>query len=80
MNQQIDWSIGFIPFITSRIEKMHTYNIKMYSNIISLPKKGNAKECSNYHTIVFISHTSKVLFKILQVRLQQYVNQELLDV
>ena len=41
------------------------------------PKKGNAKECSNYHTIALISHTSKVILKILQARLQQYVNHEL---
>ena len=41
---------------------------------IPIPKKGNAKECSNYHTIVLISHTSRVLLKILQARLQQYVN------
>ena len=47
---------------------------------IQIPKKGNAKECSNYHTIAFISHTSKVMLKILQARLQQYVNCELLDV
>ena len=40
----------------------------------------NAKECSNYHTVALISHTSKVMLKILQVRLQQYVNQELPDV
>ena len=45
-----------------------------------IPKKGNAKECSNYHTIALISHTSKVMLKILQARLQQYVNQELTDV
>ena len=45
-----------------------------------IPKKGNAKECSNYHTIVLISHASKVMLKILQARLQQYVNRELLDV
>ena len=45
-----------------------------------IPKKGNAKECSNYNTIVLISHTSKVMFKILQARLQQYVHQELPDV
>ena len=44
-----------------------------------IPKKGNAKECSNYHTIVLISHASKVMLKILQARLQQYVNRELLD-
>ena len=49
-------------------------------SFIPIPKKGNAKECSNYCTIVSISHTSKVMFKILQVRLQQYVNQELPDV
>ena len=45
-----------------------------------IPKKGNAKECSNYHTTVFISHTGKVMLKILQVRLQQYMNCELPDV
>ena len=45
-----------------------------------IPKKGNAKECSNYHTIALISHASKVMLKILQVRLQQYVNHELPDV
>ena len=50
------------------------------SVFIPIPKKGNAKECSNYHTIVLISHTSKVMFKILQARLQQYVNHELPDV
>ena len=42
----------------------------------SIPKKGNAKECSNYHTIALISHASKVMLKILQARLQQYVNCE----
>ena len=42
--------------------------------------KGNAKECSNYHTIAFMSHASKVMLKVLQARLQQYVNHELLDV
>ena len=44
------------------------------------PKKGKAKECSNYHTVALISHTSKVMLKILQARLQQYVNHELPDV
>ena len=47
---------------------------------ISIPKKGNAKECSNYRTIALISHASKVMLKILQARLQQYVNCELPDV
>ena len=46
----------------------------------SNPKKGNAKECSNYHTITLISHASKVMLKILQARLQQYMNRELPDV
>ena len=50
------------------------------SVFISIPKKGNAKECSNYNTIAVISHTSKVKLKIIQARLQQYVNQELSDV
>ena len=50
------------------------------SIFIPLPKEGNAKECSNYHTIALISHTSKVMFKILQARLQQYLNCELPDV
>ena len=45
-----------------------------------IPKKGNAKECSKYHTIALISHTSKVMLKILQVRLQRYVKHELPDV
>ena len=44
------------------------------SGFIPIPKKGNAKECSNYCTIALISHTSKVILKILQARLQQYVN------
>ena len=49
-------------------------------SFIIIPKKGNTKEHSNYHTTVLISHTSKVRLKILQARLQQYVNQELPDV
>ena len=47
---------------------------------IPIPKKGNAKECSNYHTIALILHASKVMLKILQARLQQYMNHELPDV
>ena len=50
------------------------------SVFIPIPKKGNAKECSNYCTIALISHASKVMLKILQARLQQYMNQELPDV
>ena len=50
------------------------------SVLIPIPKKGNAKECSNYHTIALISHASKVMLKILQTRFQQYMNHELPDV
>ena len=49
-------------------------------SFIPILKKGNAKECSNYHTVALISHASKVMLKILQARLQQYVNSELPDV
>ena len=50
------------------------------SVFIPVPKKGNAKECSNYHTVALISHASKVMLKILQARLQQYMNCERPDV
>ena len=50
------------------------------SVFIPVPKKENAKECSNYYTIALISHPSKLMLKILQARLQQYINQELPDV
>ena len=50
------------------------------SAFIPVPKKGNAKECSNYHTIALISHASKLMLKILHTRLQQYVNRELPDI
>ena len=50
------------------------------SVFIPIPKKGNTIECSNYHTIALISHTSKVMLKILQARLQQYVNHDISDV
>ena len=50
------------------------------SVFIPIPKKGNAKECSNYHAIALISHASKVMLKILQARLQQCMNRELPDV
>ena len=55
----------------------HTEKKSMF---IPIPIKGNAKECSDYHTIALISHASKVMLKILQARLQQYVNRELPDV
>ena len=49
-------------------------------NFIPIPKKGNAKECSNYHTIALLSHASKIMLKSLQARLQQYMKPELPDV
>ena len=59
--------VSFFPFLYNPIKS-------------PIPRKGNAKECSNYHTIALISHASKVMLKILQARLQQYVNCELPDV
>jgi len=59
--------------------KQWAQNWKM-SAFIPIPKKGNATECSNYHTIALISHASKIMLKILQARLQQYMNRELPDV
>ena len=60
------------------------FGIKVYPLLYTfhpkIPKKGNAKEYSNYHTIALISHASKIMLKILQARLQQYVNRELPDV
>ena len=50
------------------------------AGFIPIPKKGNAKECSNHRTIALISHASKVMLKILQAKLQQYVNRELPDI
>ena len=56
--------------VATRLEK---------SVFIPIPKKGNAKECSDYRTVAFFSHASKVMLKILQIRLQQYVNYQLPD-
>ena len=60
------------PAVATGLEKRSVF--------IPIPKKVNAKECSNYCTTVFISHASNVMLKILQARLQQYVNQELPDI
>ena len=57
--------------LRKRVEKVRTGKMSVF---IPIPKKGNAKECSNYHTVVLISHPSKVILKILQGRLEQYVN------
>ena len=67
-----------VPVLSSLI--ISSISVVQISAFISIPKKGSAKECSNYHTVAFISHSSEVIFKILQARLQQYTNRELPDV
>ena len=76
-----DDTVKVLHSICQQIWKTHQWpqNWKM-SVFIPIPKKGNAKECSNYRTIALISHASKVTLKILQARLHQYVNRELPDV
>ena len=64
----------------SKLGKLNSGHRTGKGVFIPIPMKGNAKECSNYHTIALISHASKVMVKILQVRLLQYVNHELPDV
>ena len=67
--------------ICQQIWKIHQWPQAWKRSVfIPIPKKGNAKEYSDYHTIVLISHASKVMLKILQARLQQYMNCELPDV
>ena len=58
-------------YYASKFEKLNSHHRTGRSVFIAIPKKGNAKECSNYGTIVLISHASKVMLKILQARLQQ---------
>ena len=76
-----DDAVKVLHLICQQIWKTHQWpqHWKM-SVFIPIPKKGNAKECSNYYTIALMSHASKVILKILQARLQQYMNQELLNV
>ena len=64
----------------SKFEKLSSGHRTGKCVFIPIPKKGNAKECSNYHILALILHTSKVMLKILQAKLQQYVNWELPDV
>ena len=76
-----DDAVKVLHSICQQIWKMQQWPQDWKRSVfIQIPKKGNAKECSNYHTIALISHTSKVMLKILQIRLQQYVNHELPDV
>ena len=69
-----DDAVKVLQSICQQIWKTQQWKRSVF---IPIPKKGNAKECSNYHTIALISHASKVMLKILQARLQQYVNHEL---
>ena len=76
-----DDAVKVLPSICQQIWKTQQWPEDWKRSVfIPIPKKGNAKECSNYHTIALISHTSKVMLKILQARLQQYLNSELPDV
>ena len=73
-----DDAVKVLPSICQQIGKAHQWPQDWKMPVfIPIPKKGNAEECSNCHTIALISHTSKLMFKILQVRLQQYMNREL---
>ena len=70
-------SVKVLHSIYQQIQKMQQWSQDWKRSVfIPIPKKGNAKECSNYHTIVLISHVCKVILKTLQARLQQYMNQE----
>ena len=70
-----DDAVKGLHSICQQIWKTHSWPQNWKRSVfIPIPKKGNAKECSNYRTIALISHTSKVMLKILQARLQQYMN------
>ena len=76
-----DDAVKVLPSICQQVWKTQQWPQDWKRSVfIPIPKKGNAKECSNYHTIAFISHNGKVMLKILQARFQQYVNHELPNV
>ena len=76
-----DDAVKVLHSICLQIWKTHQWPQDWKKSVfIPIPEKGNAKECSNYLTIAFISHASKVMLKILQARLQQYMNREFPDV
>ena len=78
---QLDDAVEVLHSICQQIWKTQQWPQDWKRSVcIPIPKKGNAKECSNYRTIALISLASKVMLKILQARLQQYVNHELPDV
>ena len=71
-----DDAVKVLHSVCQQIWKTQQWPQDWKSVVLSIPKKGYAKECSNYHTIALISHASKVMLKILQARLQQYMNHE----
>ena len=76
-----DDSVKVLHSICQQTQKTQHWPLDWKKSVfIPIPKKGNAKECANYHTVALISHASKVMLKILQARLQQYVNCEFPDV
>ena len=76
-----DDAVKVLPSIFQQIWKTRQWPQDWKRSVfIPIPKTGNAKECSNYHTVELISHASKVMLKILQARLQQYVSCELPDI
>ena len=76
-----DGAVKVLHLICQQIWKTQQWPQDWKSSVfIPIPKKGNPKECSDYCIIAFISHTSKVMLKILQARLQQYVNHEVPDI
>ena len=76
-----DFAVKVLHSICQQIWKTQQWSQDWKRSVfIPIPKKGNAKECSNYRTIALISHTSKIMLKILQAKLQQYVNHELPDI
>ena len=76
-----DDAVNVLHSISQQIWKTQQWPQDWKSSVtLPIPKKGNAKECSNYHTIALMSYASKVVLKILQARLQQYLNHELADI
>ena len=75
-----DDAVKMLHSVCQQIWKTQQWPPGKKSVFTPIPKKGNAKECSNYHTIALISHASKVMLKILQARIQQFMNCELPDV
>ena len=74
-----DNAVKVLHSVCQQIWKTQQWPQDWKMSVIPIPKKGNAKECSSYHTVALISHASKVMLKILQARLQQYVNRKITD-